>query len=32
MDEFAQLDGLTNRLTMTCPQLDALHHPPPWWM
>jgi len=29
MNEFAHLDGLTNRLTMTCPQLDALHRPPP---
>src|SRR6266446_10574601 len=32
MDELAQLDGLTNRLTMTCPQLDAIHRAPPHWI
>src|SRR6266446_1719383 len=32
MDELAQLDGLTNRLTITCPQLDAIHRAPPHWI
>ena len=27
--DFAQLDGLTYRLTIACPQLDAIHSPPP---
>ena len=29
-DEFAQLDGLTHRFTIACPQLDAIHRPFPW--